>query len=249
MLDDKSAPNKLQVKCVCIVPFYNERKSILGILDSLLKIKSISKIICVDDSSTDGAPAEIEEKYPQITLVKSPTNQGKSNAVKLGLAKSLDSEYVIMIDADIKNLDTAVVEEALDYVLRKSDTDMLIFKRAHEPIDFLSRLLRSATLLSGERIVRTKDLQEVMKKNPKGYQLEVVMNLYMEKNNKKVCFMQSPVVNPFKKDRRGFVGGFTADLSMTLGIFKYAGYKNYIRLIHSFCKKEFVPGKMPAHTI
>ena len=88
-----------------IVPFYNEEKTLLVILNKLSKLRDHQdsiQIIVVNDGSTDSSQ-EIIEKNKSLyddTIVNS-TNKGKGNAVKRGLEIS-KGEYVTFQDADLE---------------------------------------------------------------------------------------------------------------------------------------------------
>src|SRR4051812_13633595 len=96
-------------KCSCILPFFNEAERILPVLSVLTAVKNLSEIVCVDDGSTDNASDNIKEKFPNIVIVKNDKNMGKSDAVARGL-KSVTSEYVLLMDADLYNLQTEELE-------------------------------------------------------------------------------------------------------------------------------------------
>lgn len=60
-----------------------------SIIEKLKNVKYIAQIICVDDGSTNGLSVEIKRKFPTVTLVKLPKNQGKAQAVFAGIEKVL----------------------------------------------------------------------------------------------------------------------------------------------------------------
>lgn len=242
----KSKKTKI-AKCVCIMPFYNEKKTVLDVLGNLLEIKKIDRVIAVDDGSTDGSTALIKSKFPQVLLVTSGKNEGKSEAIKRGLkyVKS-DEEYVFLIDADLKNISKKEIERGVEYILEDTSIDMLIFKRSQDP--FVSKIIRSDILFSGDRILKTSDLKNVYKTNPKGFQIEVAINLYMMEHGKKSCWVVSTASTPIKSRKRGIARGVSQDLEMYVSILSFMNYKKHIESILTFCAQEYRPGQKQPNT-
>lgn len=111
-----------------IIPMYNARKYLRDCLDRLLMqtLRSI-EIICVNDGSTDGTLAllqEYEKKDSRIRIVNQE-NQGAGIARNNGMAVA-QGEYYLFLDADDifhKNL----CEEAY-YKAKYDDADVVLFK-------------------------------------------------------------------------------------------------------------------------
>jgi dolichyl-phosphate beta-glucosyltransferase len=89
-----------------IVPAFNEAKRIektLRIIDAFRSAQKIdAELIVVDDGSTDGTAALVRELAGQIThlqIVAAQKNEGKGNAVKLGVRASR-GRRVLFTDAD-----------------------------------------------------------------------------------------------------------------------------------------------------
>jgi len=89
---------------VCIVS-YNHRHDLDRALDSVYAFTASlnTEVIVVDNNSTDGSAALVEEKYPQVRLIRNPVNQGYSPAMNLALAQSR-GEFVLTMshDAELK---------------------------------------------------------------------------------------------------------------------------------------------------
>lgn len=72
-----------------IIPTYNVEKYIVECVDSLLRqVKAPNEIIIVNDGSTDGTLALIEQNYAHLSQVKVITieNGGLGNARDTGIA-------------------------------------------------------------------------------------------------------------------------------------------------------------------
>ncbi|SFJ09259.1 Glycosyltransferase involved in cell wall bisynthesis [Kaistella treverensis] len=82
-----------------IIPYYKKRKYIERCLDSVLNqtFKNF-EIILIDDGSNDDIALLIDQKYPEVNLIKQQ-NQGVSVARNAGIAIAKMS-YVVFLDAD-----------------------------------------------------------------------------------------------------------------------------------------------------
>ena len=134
-----------------VVPCYNEKLVIVNTADALLKlivdlcsediISHESKIVFVDDGSSDGTWEEIEKlcvTSSKIVGIKLSHNQGHQNALLAGMMYAKDKcDCVITIDADLQDDIYAIPEFIKKYqegchivygVRRKRETDT-VFKR------------------------------------------------------------------------------------------------------------------------
>jgi len=87
-----------------IVPCWNEETTIAGTVESLLALeypKDKLSLILVDDGSTDGTPAVVDQfsTHPQITALHKK-NGGKFTAMNLGIEHAKDAELIGFLDAD-----------------------------------------------------------------------------------------------------------------------------------------------------
>jgi glycosyltransferase involved in cell wall biosynthesis len=102
----ESQEQKLQVKqkfkalkCCVLIPTYNNAKTIEGVIQSTLEY--CDDVIIVNDGCTDHT-AEILARYPQLTVVTHPVNQGKGVGLRNGFKKAVEAgfDYAISIDSD-----------------------------------------------------------------------------------------------------------------------------------------------------
>jgi len=105
-----------------IIPAWNAEKTLSGTIDSALRQGAVSKIVVIDDGSTDGT-ARIASGYDTRLELHSVSNAGVSAARNLGIQKS-DSEWIIFLDSD-DLLVNGTVEKRLE-VARHTGADVII---------------------------------------------------------------------------------------------------------------------------
>ncbi len=92
-----------------IVPVYNEVATVRTLLERVMAVRIPKEIIVVDDGSTDGTPAALEEVQTAIpdtpdnrlTLLFRPRNRGKGAAVRAAIGR-VTGDIVIIQDADLE---------------------------------------------------------------------------------------------------------------------------------------------------
>ena len=88
-----------------IIPVFNERATVLAVLDRVEATGTDAEIIVVDDGSTDGTRELLMERTgnsgSRIRLVEHADNRGKGAALATGVAEAT-GEYVIVQDADLE---------------------------------------------------------------------------------------------------------------------------------------------------
>ncbi|HEX9402567.1 MAG TPA: glycosyltransferase family 2 protein [Anaeromyxobacter sp.] len=73
-----------------------------------------AEVVAVDNSSTDGTPALVREKFPWVTVVESGSNLGFAGGNDVGIRRALDAgaEWVYLLNPDT-DVDPGFLEEAL----------------------------------------------------------------------------------------------------------------------------------------
>ena len=117
-----------------IVPVYNERDTVLEILQKI-KDKNFAgttfEVVVVDDGSTDGSRELLEARTDLYAkLIKMEKNSGKGAAVKAAL-HNCTGEYVLFQDADLE-YDPADYRQMLD-IAHKFSPDIVYGSRVLAP--------------------------------------------------------------------------------------------------------------------
>jgi len=91
------------VKLSVLMPAYNEAATVVRVVEAVLATPQEKEIILVDDGSTDGTRALIEElgKRPGVTSMLHDRNQGKGAAVRTALAQA-SGDVVVIQDCDLE---------------------------------------------------------------------------------------------------------------------------------------------------
>lgn len=219
----------------CLIPLYNEGERIFVVLDCLFKVKGLTEIIVIDDASTININQKLKEKYPNLKLLRFEKNHGKTGAIIEGL-KVCSAENILLFDSDLFNINQKQLEKAVDYFSSHSDIDMIILRRINDTLFY--RIIRSDTVISGQRLLRTKDLQAIIKTSFKNFQLEVAINDYMIKHQKIVGWLPLSCQDVRKTAKFGLIKGTIKDWLMILELLSYKGSLYYFKVLFSFCRKE-----------
>ena len=173
--------------------------------------------------------------------MKLKKNQGKAAAVAAGL-KYVESDYVMLFDADVNNIKPREVRKALRKVARP-EIDLIILNKVDPNPDYsltnkFSVYSRIACVFSGERVLKTNDLKIILAQKPEGYQLEPMINQYMMENNKTAKWVKSSIKHPYAYSNGGAKQVAKKYSAMALQIIQGVGVVNFIEQLAAFCTEE-----------
>lgn len=90
------------MKVSIIIPAYNEEQTVATVIKRVLANELVTKIIVVDDGSTDKTSQKIQSvKSGKIQLINKVQNEGKGAAIRDAL-KEITGNIVIIQDADLE---------------------------------------------------------------------------------------------------------------------------------------------------
>ncbi|MCM8785901.1 MAG: glycosyltransferase family 2 protein [Candidatus Omnitrophica bacterium] len=85
-----------------IIPVYNEKLTILKVIEKVKNVPILKEIIIVDDGSTDGTTEILKNiKDERIKVIFKEKNQGKGSAIREGL-KIAKGDIIVIQDADLE---------------------------------------------------------------------------------------------------------------------------------------------------
>ncbi len=86
-----------------VMPVYNEKNTIIKIIDKVLKLDIVKELIVVDDGSTDGTRDILRSSVfdKRVILLFQERNSGKGAAMRTGFKKA-SGDLVVIQDADLE---------------------------------------------------------------------------------------------------------------------------------------------------
>jgi glycosyltransferase involved in cell wall biosynthesis len=84
-----------------IIPAYNEKAGLPGVLDKLIQLRGAQdwEIIVVDDGSSDGTKEALVPYADRVHVIRHPSNRGYGASLKTGI-QAARTENVLFFDAD-----------------------------------------------------------------------------------------------------------------------------------------------------
>lgn len=108
-----------------VIVTWNAKQHACECLTSLCKLMELgsSEIIVVDNSSTDGTPEFIRERFPSIKLIRNASNLGFAKGTNIGI-KEASGDYVSLINSDVI-VPAGCIESMYRYMEQNKNIGML----------------------------------------------------------------------------------------------------------------------------
>ncbi|MCM1311437.1 MAG: glycosyltransferase [Bacteroides sp.] len=190
-------------KITVLTAVYNAEKYLRQCLDSLCAqtLKDI-QIVCIDDCSTDGSLAILEEyadRDSRICVLRTERNAGQAVARNLGLERA-NGEYITMLDSD-DWLALDALEKAYKAVRTVEDADCAVFRlmQCYEDTGMVELYENKTdkTVLDGEEAFRLSldwslhGLYIVRADIHKAYPYDTSCRLYSDDNTTRMHYLHS----------------------------------------------------------
>lgn len=198
------------MKVACVIPAYNEEKTIADVINVVKSVSEIDEIIVVSDGSTDNT-AEISRKLGVNTL-DFKNNRGKGAAVKSGV-ENTDADVIVFLDADLIGLTSKHVTELIAPILNESaDMTIGVFGSGRLATDLAQKV---APNLSGQRALRRKVLSDINGIDMTRYGVEIALTKIAERENYSVkTIVLKDMTHIMKEEKLGLTKGFAARIKM-----------------------------------
>lgn len=219
-------------KISCVIPVYNEAKTVSGVLDAVTGHPLVDEVIVVDDGSTDNSKS-ILEKRRDIRLISYQKNQGKSFAVMTGL-KETKNDLVMLLDSDLINLNRDNVTALISPVIT-GETDITLSMRKNSLLIFK---IFGLDFVSGERVFSKKiipDLNQLA--HLPGFGLETFLNqIIIGKELRLKSVKWNNVMITRKSKKVGWWKGVKGDYFMIMQILSMLKLSGLISHFHKMRK-------------
>jgi glycosyltransferase involved in cell wall biosynthesis len=181
---------------VVIIPAFNEASTINATVNSFLELDNISKIVVVDNNSSDGTSELVRSMSlanPRVLSLKE-IKQGKGFAIRKAF-REIDADYYVMVDADLTYSSNDL--EKLIRVARKEQIDLVVGNRIANQVyanqnsrrfhnvgnilirNIINNLYKSdlQDILSGYRVM-SRSFVRGLPIQSRGFELETEMTLH-----------------------------------------------------------------------
>lgn len=204
------------MRTVCIIPAFNEEKTISDILKVIKNVEIIDEIIVVSDGSNDNT-AKISREMGVFTI-EYEENKGKGAALKAGIDNA-NADILLFLDADLIGLTKEHVVSLLEPVLNdEADMTIGIFANGRLATDLAQKV---APHLSGQRAMKRIVLNNIDNIDITRYGVEVALTKLVEKENYRVKTVElKDMTHIMKEEKLGLKKGFAARMKMYWEIVK-----------------------------
>ncbi|WP_018112114.1 glycosyltransferase family 2 protein [Thermus igniterrae] len=203
------------MEATVLIPAYNEEATIAQVVRAAKEAGF--PVVVADDGSQDRTAQEAAAAGAQVVRLRE--NRGKGGAIAAGL-KAVDTPLVLLADADLLGLKPQHLQALLDPVARgEAEMTVGVFQGGRLSTDLAMRL---TPFLSGQRALRTEDLQAIPGLEGARYDLELLLTRHAKRLGWRVRYLPLPGVSQvMKEEKRGLLKGFFHRLRMYGEILRY----------------------------
>jgi glycosyltransferase involved in cell wall biosynthesis len=208
--------------CGILIPAFNEEKTIASVICVALE-SALGPVLVVDDGSSDQTKSVAEKAG--ATVLKLAKNLGKGGAVFEG-SSTLQTDIVLLIDADLTGLSTHHLQNLAKPVLEKrADMTRGVFTGGRWQTTAAQHITPQ---LNGQRAVLREKLLSVPGLRESRYGLEVAITEHAKRERWRTVDVNMPNVSQvMKEEKRGLWQGLKIRLWMYADIVRtYVKRKN-----------------------
>lgn len=209
-----------------IVPAFNEEPTIADVVKVLVNSGVFSRVLVVDDGSSDATSARAQEAGAEV--LKMASNSGKGRAMLAGI-QATASDPVAFFDADLLGIRPSHIQSMNSAV--NLGYDMVCGVRDYGAAFNPWHLVMP--LITGQRFVSRRILAAVPADCWQGYAIETAINHAATKvRARTVVTVLDGVWSRAKATKQGLIGGLSSELKM----FNTIGSVNTALNCHGSCK-------------
>ena len=204
------------MKVSCIIPAYNEEKSIATTLNTITPLLNwdLFEIIVINDSSNDQTQ-DILNSYPvqkNLHLIHNTNNLGKSGTVTRGIELA-KGDYILLLDADLLHLTKQNIIDLIAPIKSWKSRSSIAFIKNSRPLPPFKKI----DYCNGQRIIPTTLLKQNIWKisNLLWYGLEIFLNQLLIENKISLASVhRDNVENDFHQNKDGLIKGRIKNLKI-----------------------------------
>jgi glycosyltransferase involved in cell wall biosynthesis len=216
-----------------VIPAHNEAGRIEAVARAALQASLVTRIIIVDDGSTDGtaqAAAAVAATDARLEVLRMHDNEGKSAALLRGI-QAARTDLIAFIDADLIGLTPQHIDDLVRPVLAGTcDMSLGLFRggRLHTDLAHLA-----TPFLSGQRCLHWELFRDAPLLQDARYAVEVAFSIHARRRSLLVCTVTwSGVTHVTQPEKLGIVRGYLSYLRMYAEIAFYAARLGLKPLAH-----------------